>query len=344
MRALAKTAAGDGNLELVDVSEPDPGADEVLIDVAAAGVCGSDIGIYHYEDAYQFMSFPRVLGHEYAGEIVAVGDRVEDFRVGDRIVERPVRSCGTCHQCRTGDRHLCQSARYPGVHEDGAFAPLIVAPTESLVAVPEGLPLRDAAIAEPTGVATRAVTHNSEVTAGDAVLVQGPGPIGLLTALIADRQGGEVLVSGVEADADYRLPGAAAFGLETVNATRESVAERAPDRGFDVVFDATGHPSGLATAAETTTKGGQVVVIGQTGRAEVDVSAFVRAEVDLQCTYSASYREMSRAMDLLASGAIDPGAVIDRRATLEEGLEVFEASAAGDLRKPVFDLERSGDG
>jgi len=338
MHALAKTAAAPGNLEIVERADPEPGPDEVLIDVAAAGVCGSDIGIYGYEDAYQFMSFPRVLGHEYAGEIVAVGDRVESFAVGDRVVERPVRSCGTCHQCRTGDRHLCQSARYPGVHEDGAFAPLIVAPTESLVAVPEGLDLREAAIAEPTGVAARAVTHNSGVTAGDAVLVQGPGPIGLLTALIADRQGGEVVLSGVDADTDYRLPGAAEFGLETVNATRESVAERAPDRGFDVIFDATGHPSGLATAAETITKGGQAVVIGQTGRAEVDVSAFVRAEVDLQCTYSASYREMVRAMELLANGAIDPRAVIDRRATLDEGPEVFEATAAGDLRKPVVEL------
>lgn len=344
MRALAKTAAGDGNLELVERAPPEPGPDEVLIDVAAAGVCGSDIGIYHSEDAYQFMSFERVLGHEYAGEIAAVGDRVEEFSVGDRVVERPVRSCGTCYQCRTGDRHRCQAARYPGVHEDGAFAPLIVAPTESLVAMPESLALRDAAIAEPTGVAARAVTHNSEVTAGDAVLVQGPGAIGLLTALIADRQGGEVVLSGVDADAGYRLPSAAEFGLETVNAARESVAERAPDRGFDVVFDATGHPSGLATAAETITKGGQTVVIGQTGRAEVDVSAFLRAEVDLQCTYSASHREMARAMDLLRDRAIDPAEVIDRRATLAEGPDVFEATAAGDLRKPVFDLHTSGHG
>lgn len=338
MRALAKTASGEGHLELVDAPDPDPGADEVLVEVAAAGVCGSDLGIYGYEDAYQFMTFPRVLGHEYAGEIIATGERVEEFAVGDRVVERPVRSCGTCYQCRTGDRHLCESARYPGVHEDGAFASLIAAPTESLLGVPEGLDLRDAAIAEPTGVATRAVTNNSEVTAGDAVLVQGPGPIGLLTALVADRQGGDVVLSGVEADADYRLPNAAAFGLETVNAAGGSVAAHAPARGFDVVFDATGHPSGLATAAETVKKGGQVVVIGQTGRAEVDVSAFVRAEVDLQCTYSASYHEMARAMEFLRDREIDPGAVIDRRAALEEGPDVFESTAAGGLCKPVFEL------
>jgi L-iditol 2-dehydrogenase len=338
MRALAKTAGGEGHLEVVDIPEPEPEADGVLIDVAAAGVCGSDLGIYHHEDAYRWVEFPLVLGHEYAGEVIAVGDRVTDVAVGDRVVEHPVRTCGRCYQCRTGARHLCQDARYPGAHEDGAFAERIAAPADGLVAVPDGLPLRHAAVTEPVGVAVRAVTHNSDVTAGDTVLVQGPGPIGLLTALISDRQGGDVLLSGVAADADYRLPNAADQGLDSIDASTDSVADRAPDRGFDVVFDATGHPSGLATAAENVRKGGQVVVIGQTGRAEVDVSAYVRAEVDLQCTYSAGVRELERAMNLLRDGGIDPEQLIDRWATLDGGPEVFEVTAAGELVKPVFEL------
>lgn len=339
MQALAKVSDGHGNLELIEISEPEPEADEVLVKVAAAGVCGSDVGIYEFDQAYQFMDFPRVLGHEYSGKVIAVGDDVREYRIGDRIVERPVRACLSCYQCLTGQQHICQNAIIPGVHVQGAYAPLIAAPAESLVQIPDGLSIRDAAITEPVGVAVRAVTRNSRITAGDSVLVQGPGPIGLLSAIMARRQGGDVVISGIDADSSYRLPNAAEHGLETVNASRESVAESGPDRGYDVVIDATGHPSGLQTAAKVVLKGGQVVVIGQAGIAEVDVSAFVRAEVDVQFTYSAAYRDFERALDLLETSQIDPNSIIDRFASLDEAGEVFEAVAGGGLCKPVFELK-----
>lgn len=338
MEALAKVARGEGHLELIEVPDPDPGPEEVLIDVVAAGICGSDVGIFRYEQPYHFMKFPRVLGHEYAGEITAVGEHVTEFEVGDCVVERPLRTCLSCYQCRVGDRHLCQNGRIPGVHVQGAFAPRISAPTESLVRIPDRTDPMSAVIAEPVGVAVRAVTHHSRVSAGDAVLVQGPGPIGLLTAKLAQIQGGEVVISGVERDADYRLPNAAAHGLRTVNASAETVQESAPERGFDVVFDATGHPSGLETANETVSKGGQVVVIGQTGIAEVDVSGFVRAEVELRCTYSATSRDFERSLELLGTGRIDADAVIDRRASLQDATEVFEEVAAGRLCKPLIEV------
>lgn len=342
MRGLAKTRRDSGSMELVDIEQPEPAADEALIEVEYAGLCGSDAGIYQFKSAFERMSLPTVIGHEYTGKVVEVGDAVTRIDPGQRVVERPIRGCGECFQCQIGKENICQNIELTGIDRDGAYAGYITAPADSLQIVPQGVDPRHAALAEPTAVCTRAVIENSRVGAGDNVLVAGPGPIGLLTAQVADAQGATVTVAGVGRDTNYRLPLAEDLGYATVNIEESDVeaywAEDTGDLGYDVVFDTTGHPSGLPMATDAVRKGGQIVMIGQAGETSIPTTSLVRAEVDLQCSYSALYRDFDRAFRLIATGDVDHETFLDDRFSLTDAESAFEAFLSGETCKPVFDV------
>lgn len=342
MRGLAKTSRSHGSMELVERETPDPGPDEALIEVDYAGLCGSDAGIYEFESAFERMNLPNVIGHEYSGRIVEVGEGVTSFSVGDRVVERPIRGCGECYQCRIGEENVCQNAVITGVDHDGAYAGYIAVPESALHPVPDDVPPKHAAIVEPTSIGARAVIENSRVGAGDRVMVAGPGPIGLLTAQIADAQGGEVVVAGVGQDAEYRLPLAEELGFRTINVENDDLdahREMLTDGvGYDVVFDTTGHPSGLTMAVDEVRKGGQIVLVGQTGETTMPYSPLVRAEVDLQCSYASMYDDFEHSLRLIASGDVDCETFLDDRFSLLDADEAFETFVSGGTCKPVFDV------
>ena len=347
MRGLAKRTRGYGGMELVERERPEPEPGEVLVRIDHAGLCGSDAGIYEFEPAYERLSTPTVVGHEYAGRVVAVGDGVRTFATGDRVVERPIRGCGSCYQCETGEANVCQDAVITGVDHDGAYQPYLSVPAEVLHPVPDGVDQRHAAMVEPTSIGARAVIENSRVTAGDRVLVEGPGPIGLLTAQIARAQGGEVVVSGVERDAAHRLPLAEELGFRAVDVTDDDAAAIRDDLtdgvGFDVVFDTTGHHSGLPSAVEHVRKGGQIVLVGQTGETTMEYSPLVRGEIDLQCSYASMYDDFEAALRLIRSGAVDAETFVDDRFSLLDADEAFEAFLAAETCKPVFDVAELAD-
>ena len=347
MRGLAKVERSHGAMELVDRPRPEPGEGEVVVEVDYAGLCGSDAGIYEFESAFERMNLPTVIGHEYAGRIVEVGDGVTNFSSGDRVVERPIRGCGECYQCRIGEENVCQDAVITGVDHDGAYERFLVVPESALHPIPDDVEQKHAAVAEPTSIAARAVIENSRVGAGDTVLVEGPGPIGLLTAQIAAAQGGTVVVSGVGQDAEYRLPLAEDLGFETVNVAADDPEERRERHtdgvGYDVVFDTTGHPSGLTSAVEEVRKGGQIVLVGQTGETTMPYSLLVRAEIDLQCSYASMYQDFERSFRLIRSGAVDCETFVDDRFSLLDADAAFEAFVAGETCKPVFDVSELRD-
>jgi len=342
MRGLAKLQRREGAIGLVDRPVPEPSPTEAIVEVDYAGLCGSDAGIYEFESAFERMDLPTVIGHEYAGRIVEIGDAVTKFTAGDRVVERPIRSCGDCHQCESGHPNICQDATITGVDHDGAYEPYVAVPEPGLHRVPEGVSQRHAAMVEPTSIGARAVVQNSRVSAGDRVLVEGPGPIGILTAQIAKAQGGQVVVSGVDRDAGYRLPLAEELGFETINVTAEDTDARRDELtdglGYDVVFDSTGHPSGVQSAVEQVKKGGQIVLIGQTGETTMEYSPLVRSEIDLQCSYASTYEDFERSFRLIERGRVDCEAFIDDRFSLLEPDAAFEAFVSGETCKPVFEV------
>jgi len=347
MRGLAKVSRTSGAMEFIDRERPEPAADEALVEIDYAGLCGSDAGIYEFESAFERMELPTVIGHEYAGRVVETGDNVTKFAVGDRVVERPIRGCGDCYQCEIGSANVCQDAVITGVDHDGAYKQFITVPERALHPVPDSVPQQHAAVVEPTSIGARAVIENSRVSPGDRVLVEGPGPIGQLTAQIAAAQGGTVTVSGVGPDANYRLPLAEDFGFETINVAEDDFEARRDEQtdgiGYDVVFDTTGHPSGLPSAVDAVRKGGQIVLVGQTGETTMEYSPLVRSEIDLQCSYASMYEDFERALRLIDCGDVDCETFIDDRFSLEDADEAFESFIGGETCKPVFDVSQVWD-
>src|SRR5215204_1342294 len=178
MQAVMKTARGEGNVALRELSQPRPGPGQVLLAVRAAGICGTDLHIYHDEFPTQP---PVVLGHELAGEVMATGDGVTGVAPGDRVTtETYFHLCGSCRFCRGGQPNLCPERRSIGSGVNGGFAPYVVVPERNLHHLPEGLTFQEAALTEPLACVVHGALELPKVTAGDVAVVAGPGAIGLL--------------------------------------------------------------------------------------------------------------------------------------------------------------------
>jgi len=339
MKAIVQT--GVEEVEVTERDPPTPSEDEVLVRVHTAGLCGSDAHAFRYDGGYEWIPIPRIMGHEYSGAVEAVGADVSGFEPGDKVVEEPIHECGSCVQCKNGQANVCQNFSITGMHTDGAYSNYTTVASRHLHRVPDSVPLEHAAITEPTSIATRAVFTQSRVTPGDTVLVEGPGPIGVLIALFADSTGANVLVSGLEQDEAARLPLLERIGIETVTIDGDDVEERV-DRftdglGFDVVFDATGHRSGAEQALEHVRKGGQIVVVGLPGEpSELYLTPAVRGEIDINTSYGSSWTNFEQALRLMQNGTIDPDAIIDTSFSVSDPEAAFRAFLDSATCKPVF--------
>lgn len=339
MKAIIQS--GPQSVEQQEIDRPEPDADEVLVRVHTAGLCGSDAHAYRYEGGYEWIPIPRVMGHEYSGEVTAVGDAVTEFTVGDKVVEEPIHDCGTCFQCKNGQPNVCQNFSITGMHRDGAYTDYVTVSREHLHAVPEDVPLCHAAITEPTSIAARAVLEQSVVTPGHNILVEGPGPIGVLAACIADSMGANVLVSGLGKDSAYRLPLLDDLGIETVDLSDSDLDTRKESFtdgiGFDVVFDTTGHHSGIEMAIEHVRKGGQVVVVGLPGESsDLFMTPAVRGEVDINTSYGSTWRNFEQALRLMENESIDPETIVDASYSIDDPQAAFDAFLDSETCKPVF--------
>lgn len=342
MRAIVHT--GKEEISVQNVPKPEPTSTEVLVRVLRAGLCGSDVHAYGGAEGFEWIKMPRIMGHEYTGEVVAVGDDVDRVSVGDTIVEAPIHPCGECFQCRNDEENVCQNTTITGMATDGAFTEYITVGAEFVHVVPDSVPPELLAITEPLSIATRAVYVRSGLMPGDTVLVEGPGPIGALIAVVADAMGADVVVSGVGKDTEYRLPLLADKGMETVDITAKSledVAESATDGiGFDAVFDATGHPSGIPTGLDVVRKGGELVVVGlPDGSSEIAFTPAVRGEMDITASYGALWSDFERSIRLLHDGELDLDGLIDTRYSSSDPQQAIDDFKAAKTIKPVFDFE-----
>ncbi|WP_424004383.1 2-keto-3-deoxy-L-rhamnonate dehydrogenase [Haloarcula salina] len=343
MKAIVQT--GPRAVETQEREVPTPDADELLVKVHTAGLCGSDAHAYKYDGGYEWVPIPRIMGHEYSAEVVEVGSDVEGFAEGDKVVEEPIHDCGHCFQCKNGQPNVCQNFSITGMHRDGAYAEYVTVAPEHVHAVPDEVPLRHAAITEPTSIATRAVLDRSNATPGDTVLVEGPGPIGVLVAAVADSLGANVLVSGLDQDAEYRLPLLEDLGIETVNVQSGDGLAAATESftdgiGFDVAFDSTGHHTGVGTATEHVRKGGQIVVVGIPNQpSEVTLTPVVRGEIDIDTSYGSTWTNFEQALRLMERGAIAVDEILDTSYSVDDPSAAFEAFLGSETCKPVFQFD-----
>ncbi len=286
MLALVKTERGEGHLALLDRPEPDPAPGWVTIAVAYGGICGTDLHIVH--DRFPYWP-PVILGHEFVGTVTAVGTGADPGLIGTRVVSEPhSKACGTCYLCRRGIAELCADKRSPGWGIDGAFAEVITLPAHLLHRVPDGVPDRTAALAEPMAVAVTALTR-ARVEPGDTAVVVGPGPVGILLA-VAARAMGATNVVVVGRTLSDRLRFAGSLGLQTVlDSDADAVArELTAGRGADLVVEATGTPAAIALALAVVRRRGRVVAVGLSGRPDVAVPWDLAVTRAVQVTFSMS--------------------------------------------------------
>jgi L-iditol 2-dehydrogenase len=344
MKALVKTGKGIGLVELRDVPVPPIADDEVLIEIKAAGICGTDLHIYH--DQFPYWP-PVILGHEFAGVIAAAGKNVRDWKPGDRVVGEPhTMACGRCWLCRTGNRQLCPEKRSPGWGIDGCFARYMRYPEPALLhRLPDSIGYEEAALVEPTANVVTDVLERGRVEASDTVAVVGPGPIGLLAAMAAKAGGAaRVILIGTDADEELRLPAARKIKSidHILNVQREDVVMFTLDltrgRGADLVVEASGAARGIDLAVQLVRKLGRLTAIGLTGKSEIPFSydgAMFKAATYI-FNLSTSYTSWDTAIRLISSGKIKVTPLITHRGGLDHWEEFFAALEAKKGIKGVF--------
>jgi L-iditol 2-dehydrogenase len=326
VKAVVKIRPEPG-VEVREVDVPRFEAGEVLLEVRAAAICGSDLGIYDLTPAYSGMKLPVVLGHEFAGRVAEVGSDVEGFEVGDEVLGQSVLACGECGFCRGGLDNLCEDSRLFGIHRDGGFAEYVAVPYRLLHRVPEGVSFEEAALVEPLSNAVHFVRDVTPVRFGDFVAVLGPGPIGLLSAQLFRLAGADVLLTGISVDKE-RFKIAERLGFDVVNVDEEDPVERVLQMtgggGADVAFVAVGAPSAVVQAADLVKKRGHVTVVGIfPGTVELPMTRIVRREITLAGAYDARWSNFRQSIELIRDGVINAGDLITHRFHLEDAVEAF---------------------
>lgn len=338
MKAVVKTQQADGYVELLNVDEPTPEPGWVVLEVVGVGICGTDIHILHDEHPYWP---PVTLGHEFAGRIAEVGPEVEGWRVGERVVCEPhAGACGVCHLCRRGFVQLCADKRSPGWGIDGALARYVAVPAHLLHRVPDEVSDLAAAVCEPTAISVSAIERVG-VNPGETAVVLGPGPIGLITAMVIRAMGADRVIVVGRSSSRHRLQAGAELGLETWNSEEVDVVEAARGatggRGVDLLVDTSGAASAINSGVHMLRKRGRMCAVGVSGRQSMEFpwdEALMRA-IDINFSFSSSYTSWNGALSLLRSGAVDVEP-LTTTFPLERWEEAFQQLESRDVVKAVI--------
>ncbi len=339
MQALVNYAPESGSVALQDLPIPQIKDDEVLLEVKAVGVCGSDLHQWHGTHSWP-VNYPCTLGHEFGGQILETGKAVTSVKEGDRVVSETAAVINP-HSAysRRGLYNLDPSRLGFGYGVDGAMARYVTVPERCLHSIPDALDFNVAALTEPCCVAYNAVCMNTSIKPGDAVLVIGPGPIGLLCGKMAKLSGaGTVIMAGLPADT-YRLEIAKQMGAdlvvtENVTALIESVQD---GLGVDVVIDAAGVSATLQLAMECVRPAGQITKVGWGPQPlNYNLDPLVQKAVTLQGTFSHNWPTWERIIQMLSSGQLDIAPIVSQVAPLSDWRNCFEKMLHGEYVKAVL--------
>jgi threonine dehydrogenase-like Zn-dependent dehydrogenase len=330
MLALQKTEAGPG-VQLCEVSAPDsPGPGEILIEVAATGICGSDLHVEQWAASYQrFMTnfLPVTLGHETAGRVVAVGAGVETPKLGDRVVVNPAVACGACSACLAGIVDDCRNRQAIGMVRNGAFAPLFTAPAAYAYVLPANVSDELGALAEPLTTSAHTLV-TAEMKPGMRVVVFGPGPIGQGVAILA-RQMGAADVVVVGRDDAVRFDTMRRLGFDrVVDVAEPGAAAKLADyagEGFDIAVEASGAPPAVDQALGTLKPWGILAIPGMPEEpAKIDILRVVKNRLQIRGVSRTPHSAWVMVLEALSK---DPAAfepMITHRLPLSRAIEGFE--------------------
>jgi L-iditol 2-dehydrogenase len=329
LKALVKTQKGVGFIEIRDVPEPVCGAGEVKIKVEACGICGSDIHVRH--DSFPYWP-PVILGHEFTGKVIETGPECKMLRAGDRVVAEPhTKACGSCYLCRTGNIQICAQKRSPGWGINGGMAEYICYPERLLHKIPASMTWDQAVVVEPMANITTDLLERTGVSAGDFVVVQGPGPIGLMAAMAARAVGArEVAIIGTPGDEAIRFAKARELGFKSlinignVNPA-EAILEMTNGIGADIVVECSGSPKAIPLTVEFVRKMGKICVVGLTGNKNVELpwDKFSFKVISMIFNLSTSYTSWDRTISLISSSLVPAEKLVTHKEPLEKWEEVF---------------------
>jgi L-iditol 2-dehydrogenase len=333
VKALIKYAPGPGNVEVRDVAEPDPGPGQVKVEVKAAGVCGSDLHIYHDEIKIPIVP-PVVMGHEFAGVVTSVGDGVEHVSAGDRVTcETTAWSCGVCLQCRLGHYNMCANRKVVGYAVDGCFARFCVVNERQVHRLPDNVSFVSGALTEPLACCVHAALELTTLSAGEIVAITGPGPIGLLCLQLVKAAGGYAVMIGTSQDRG-RLDLARQLGADvTINLEAGDalgiILGLTEQQGADVFFECAGAPPAARFGLEATRRGGQYTQVGLfAGPFELSFDTIAYKELRVTGSLGQRWISWQRALALLGQEQVDTEVLVSHTLPLtewREAVRLFEA-------------------
>ncbi|BBU98285.1 L-threonine 3-dehydrogenase [Providencia rettgeri] len=341
MKALSKLKAEPG-IWMTDVPKPELGHNDVMIKIRKTAICGTDVHIYNWDEwSQKTIPVPMVVGHEYIGEIVAIGQEVKGFKIGDRVSGEGHITCGHCRNCRGGRTHLCRNTIGVGVNREGCFAEYLVIPAFNAFKIPDNIPDEIAAIFDPFGNAVH--TALSFDLVGEDVLVSGAGPIGIMAAAVCRHVGARhVVITDVN---DYRLELAKKMGVSrAVNVSRENLKdvmnELGMKEGFDVALEVSGSPAAFQTMLDTMNHGGRIALLGiPPASMATDWSQVIFKGLFIKGIYGREMFETWYKMATLVQSGLDLSPIITHQFPIDEFQKGFDIMRSGQSGKVILNWD-----
>lgn len=333
--------AEPNQLKIIDVDKPAiDNVNNVLVRMTAAGICGSDVGIYHGTNAAA--TYPRIIGHEMVGRVEETGTNVSHVKVGDRVIINQVTSCGDCYPCRIGRGNVCDNLKVRGVHIDGGYREYIAVPESDCYLLPDSLSDEDAVMIEPTTISIQACSR-AQLSEDDMLLILGAGALGSTVLKIARQICSHIIVADI---ADNKLEAAKANGAAyTINVLKEDLEQKVREytggHGSTVSIDASGAKDSLLSLLKATGNAGRVMVMGFSTD-PIEINQFLITSKELDVRGSRLQNKMfGKAIELIEAGKLDLTGSVSHTFPLTKAQEAFDFVDSRDpsIRKIVLTFD-----
>lgn len=311
------------NIEISDVQMPEPKEGEALLRVKSAGICGSDIGAFRGTNG--LVSYPRIIGHEIAGEVISIPENNKNgIKPGDRVIVDPYLYCGHCYPCSIGRTNCCVDLKVLGVHVDGGMAEYFCHPADMLLKVPDDMPWDIIPLAEPLTIALHGI-HRLNLKAGEHIAINGAGPIGLLAAMVALHYGAEPIMIDLVKE---RLDFAKSLGVQyTINLREEDLVEKVSEytngRMAECVMEASGANSAIRATLDIVSHAGRIALTGWPKQeTPIPTDMITRKEVDVRGART-SAGEFPEAIELIYHQKVDARRILTKVISIDEAPETI---------------------
>ncbi|AVJ57246.1 L-threonine 3-dehydrogenase [Idiomarina sp. OT37-5b] len=341
MKALAKLHDKPG-IWMTDVDKPEYGYNDILIKIKKTAICGTDVHIYKWDEwSQKTIPVPMVVGHEYVGEVAAMGEGVRGFEIGDRVSGEGHITCGHCRNCRAGRRHLCRNTYGVGVNRPGAFAEYLVIPADNAFKLPDDVSDDMAAIMDPFGNAVHTALAFDLV--GEDVLITGAGPIGIMAAAVARHVGARhVVITDVN---EFRLDLARKMGVtRAVNVAEQKLTdvmdELGMKEGFDVGLEMSGVPSAFSQMLATMNHGGKIAMLGiPPENVAIDWNQVIFKGLVIKGIYGREMFETWYKMASLLQSGLDISPILTHQMHVDDYEQGFETMISGHSGKVILNWD-----